>query len=83
MGGVDDQMSEVLQRVIAWSPADRITLARRILETLEPKTLTAAPVGRGRSFEEIREQFQTDSPVPDDATVRRWISEERLEKYGR
>jgi len=83
MGGVDDQISEVLRRVIAWSPADRITLARRILETLEPKSLTAAPVARGRLSEDIREQFQTDSPVPDDATVRRWISEERLEKYGR
>ena len=83
MGGIDDQVSEVLQRVVTWSPADRITLARRILETLERTTLTAAPVGRGRSLEEIREQFQTDSPVPDDATVRRWISEERLEKYGR
>jgi hypothetical protein len=83
MGCIDDQMSKVLQLVIGWSPADRITLARRILETLESTTLTAAPVGRGRSIEENREQFGTDSPVPDDATVRRWISEERMEKYGR
>ena len=76
-------MTEVLQRVTAWSPADRITLARRILETLEATALKAGSVGRGRSLEEIREQFQTDSPAPDDATVRRWISERRLEKYGR
>lgn len=83
MGGIDDQMSEVLQRVIAWSPAERITLARRILESLEHTPLTAPPVGRGRCLDEIPEQFQTESPVPDDATVRRWIREDRMEKYGR
>ena len=83
MGGIDDQMSKVLQFVIGWSPADRITLARRILETLETTTLATAQGGRARPIEEIREQFQTDNPIPDDATVRRWISEERMEKYGR
>jgi hypothetical protein len=83
MGDIDDQMSKVLQLVIGWSPADRIKLARRILETLESTTLAAAPGGRGRSLEEIREQFQPDNAIPDDATVRRWISEERMEKYGR
>lgn len=78
-----DPVSEVLDRVNAWPPAQRITLARRILETLEPMTLTATPIPRGRSMEEIRALFQIDRPAPDDETVRRWIDEHRLEKYGR
>ena len=27
--------------------------------------------------------FRTDRPAPDDETVRLWIDEHRMEKYGR
>ena len=37
---------------------------------------------RGPSAAEIIETFKSDRPPPDDATVRRWIDEYRMEKYG-
>jgi hypothetical protein len=29
-----------------------------------------------------RLRFKTDKPAPDDETVRQWIDEQRMEKYG-
>jgi hypothetical protein len=78
----NDPLNEVLVRVNTWPPAQRITLARRILEALEPMTLTATPTPRGRPIEELLALFRTDRPAPDDETVRRWIDEHRMEKYG-
>jgi hypothetical protein len=76
-----NDLSEVLNRVKDWTPAQRITLARRILETLE----TAQQPARGlpaRSVQELIGIGAGDSPPPDDETVRRWIDEHRMEKYG-
>lgn len=75
------ELHEVLDRVKAWSPESRITLARRILETLE-----AAPLaGRRRPARSVRELIGIgagEATPPDDETVRRWIDEHRVEKYG-
>ena len=38
-----DPMSEVLDRVNTWSPAQGITLARRILESLEARLISEPP----------------------------------------
>jgi hypothetical protein len=76
-----NELSEVLDRVKSWSPESRIVLARRILETLE----TAQPSTRGHTARSVRELIGIgagDSPPPDDKTVRRWIDEHRMEKYG-
>lgn len=43
---------------------------------------TPPPIPRGRSSAEIRRDFGTDKPAPDDETVKRWIDEHRMEKYG-
>jgi hypothetical protein len=40
------ELAEVLDRVEAWPPAWKITLARRILEGLETREQPAAPRGR-------------------------------------
>jgi hypothetical protein len=75
------ELSDVLNRVKTWPATQRITLARRILETLE-----AAPrATRGLSARSVQELIGIgagDSPPPDDETVRRWIDEHRMEKYG-
>ena len=43
----------------------------------------APPIPRGPSAAEIAAMFKTDKPAPDDATVKQWIDEHRMEKYGR
>ncbi len=75
------ELAEVLDRVKRWSDADRFALVKGVLETLAPGEVQPARVPRGRSVEEILETYQTDKPAPDDETVRRWIDEQRVEKY--
>jgi hypothetical protein len=75
------ELTDVLCRVSKWSPESRIVLARRILETLERPQRPARGV-RGRSVQELIGLGAGDSPAPDDETVRRWIAEHRMEKYG-
>jgi hypothetical protein len=78
------QIAELLQRIQNWPPAMRIGLARRILETLESppgEQLTRRPP-RGPSAAEVAAMFKTDKPALDDATVKQWIDERHMEKYG-
>jgi hypothetical protein len=75
------EMTDVLTRVKNWSPESRIALARRILETLErPQQPTRELTSR--SVQVLIGLGRGDSPAPDDDTVRRWIDEHRMEKYG-
>ena len=76
-----NEVTDVLNRVKNWSPESRIVLARRILETLEAPNRPTR--GRpARSVQELIGLGAGDSPAPDDETVRRWIAEQRMEKYG-
>jgi hypothetical protein len=79
------EISDLVQRVQGWPPSVRIALARQILETLETPALETrlAERPRGLSSAEIAARFRTDKPAPDDATVKRWIEEHRMEKYGK
>jgi hypothetical protein len=75
------ELTDVLKRVSNWSPESRIVLARRILETLESPHRPA----RGLTARSVRELIGLgagNAPAPDDETVRRWIAEHRMEKYG-
>jgi hypothetical protein len=74
------EISEVVARVAAWPPAERIKLARKILETVE--TAGEKRSSRGYSAAEVIALLQIRQPAPDDQTVRRWIDEHRTEKYG-
>ena len=38
---------------------------------------------RGRSAEEVHARLNIKGPAPDDETVKQWIDEHRMEKYGR
>lgn len=78
------EITSVVQRVQSWPVPMRISVARQILETVEgavmPKPSPTRP--RGYSAEEVRAILKIDKPGPDDATVKQWIEEHRLEKYG-
>jgi hypothetical protein len=76
------ELTDVLNRVKTWPVASRIALVKEVLETLTPATSESPSVPRGPSAAEIIETFKTDRPAPDDATIRQWIDEHRMEKYG-
>jgi hypothetical protein len=79
------ELTDVLNRVKTWPTTLRITLARKILESLDKAERPAAPPDpktRGLSAAEVQGLLMTDRPPPDDATVERWVEERRMEKYG-
>jgi hypothetical protein len=75
------EVTEILERVRDWPPETRVTLARRILASV-PRPDRPAPRS-GYWAAEVIAALQMPQPAPDDATVKRWIEEERMEKYGR
>jgi len=79
------EIAGVLSRVRSWPAATRVALARRILETLEspPVEQPLPRPPRGPSAAEVAALFKTDRPAPDGATVKQWIDEHRMEKYGK
>ena len=80
-----NEIADVVDRVKSWPAAMRITLARKILESVEkaagpePTPLSA----RGPSAAEVMAMFKTDRPAPNDAEVSQWIDDHRMEKYGK
>ena len=79
------ELTDILNRVTTWPTTLRITLARKILESVDHVEAPAAPPAsktRGLSAAEVRALIKTDRPPPDDETVERWIDEYRMEKYG-
>jgi hypothetical protein len=79
------EIAAVVQRVQSWPAPMRIALARQILETLEGLSAPAPPskLPRGPSAAEVAALFKTDKPAPDDTTVKQWIDDYRMEKYGK
>ncbi len=78
------EIAEVVSRVRSWPAAMRVALARRILETLDSPVEEPAPqLPRGPTAAEVVARFKTDKPAPDDATVKQWIDEYRMKKYGK
>ena len=79
------ELTDVLNRVKDWPTPLRLTLARRILETIETSEVLPVPPPKPRGFSaaEIQALLKTDRPAPDDQTVEQWIDEYRMEKYGR
>ncbi len=73
-------VTDILDRVRAWPPEKRVNLAHRILESVSDAEST--PRQPGYSAAEVIAALQMPQPAPDDATVKRWIDEGRLEKYG-
>jgi hypothetical protein len=79
------EFTDILNRVTTWPTTLRITLARKILESVDQVEAQAPPTiskPRGLSAAEVRALIKTDRVPPDDETVERWIDEHRMEKYG-
>ena len=76
------ELTDVLDRVKTWPVENRIALVKQVLQTLTPATSGRSSVPRGPTAAEIIEVFKSDRPPPDDATVRQWIHDHRMEKYG-
>jgi len=75
-----DELQKVIARVAEWPAHDRITLARKILETVED---IATPAQKGLRGEEVIKLLQIPQPAPDDDECVQIIEEQRLRKYGR
>jgi hypothetical protein len=85
------EYSDMLNRVKEWPAAQRITLARRILETLESKPPDLAVHSqprpaegptRGVPVEQVLGMLRTDREPPSDDECRQIVEEERWKKYG-
>ncbi len=84
--GEATELTDVLNRVKTWPTTLQITLAHKILESLDNAEAPAAAATvkvRGLKAAEIQGLLKTDRLPPDDETVERWIDEHRMEKYGR
>ena len=75
------EFTDILDRVTSWPPERRITLARRVLESVDTSPASQGP-RRGYSAAEVIALLNMPQPAPDDATVKRWTDERRIEKYG-
>jgi hypothetical protein len=76
-----NELTDILERVKTWSTPLRITLARRILETLDDQPIVQEPPRR-KSLKQILGMLKTDTPPPTDEECERIVEEERMRKYG-
>jgi hypothetical protein len=74
-----NDLSDVLNRVKDWPPAQRITLARRILETVETHPTGAPP--RTGSLKGLIGILKTGAPPPTDDECRAMLEEELIKKH--
>ncbi len=67
------ELTDILNRVTTWPTTLRITLARKILESLDSaESPTASPSGKlvqGLSAAEVQALLETGRPSPDDEAV--------------
>ena len=75
----EQDISSILERVKPWPEEDRVALAYMILRDMRKRTREPAP---RRTLDRAIGVARGSSPPPDDATVKRWIEEHRLRKYG-
>ena len=85
MSSVETQeVTNVWQRVTSWPDQMKWDLASRLLKSISDRSHGPATAEkRGPPVEEMVGLAATSEPPPDDAQVREWLVERRLEKYGR
>jgi hypothetical protein len=76
-----EEFQAAFEEARSWPAQDRLSLVQMLLATLgaDLKPREFVP----RSAEEISAGAAGKGPPPDDETVKQWIQEHRLEKYGR
>ncbi len=80
------ELMDVLNRVMTWTTTVRITLARKILESLDqaetPPAAPPTPKTRGFSAAGAQRLLKTDRPPSDDVECRAILEEELMKKYS-
>jgi hypothetical protein len=71
----------VLDQLKTWPAAERLRLARMILETLEAGAPERPP--RARSLKDLLGMLKTDAPPPTDEECRALLEEELIKKHLR
>jgi hypothetical protein len=74
-----------LKTAVARLPDEELAAFARWFEAFLEAQSAASPSRqspRRLSSAEIAARFKTDKPAPDDPTVRKWMDEQRMEKYG-
>ena len=74
------EMASVLSRVESWPVEDRVALARKIMESVHPKSPRRS---RGRSADEVIQSLNIPQPAPSDFECQQILEEELLRKYGK
>ncbi|MBY0523952.1 MAG: hypothetical protein K2R98_11170 [Gemmataceae bacterium] len=75
-----DDVTDMLNRVSTWPPDKRLSLAQRLLATLEHDL---APQARPRkSLGDLLGLLQQQGPPPTDEECAKILDEERLKKYA-
>lgn len=74
------QYRTVVEQVKAWPADERLALVQDILRTLEPQ-LGMIDQQEG-TLDKALGLLASQYPAPTDDTVRQWIRERRVEKYG-
>ncbi len=74
-----EEFERVITRVSAWPEHDRITLARKILETVEGRPDQER---RGYTAQEVIDLLKIHGPAPDDPQCQQILEEELVRKHG-
>ncbi len=76
------QVADIIECVKTWPATMRVTLARRILETIDaPSVPEPVRRQRGPTAAEVAAMFKIDKPAPSDEECQRILEEELSEKY--
>jgi hypothetical protein len=75
----ESEITSILQQVKPWPEEDRVALAYEILRDMRHQPREPAPRNTARAALGIA---RGEGPAPDDATVKQWIEEYRMRKYG-
>jgi len=75
----EQDIQRIIEQIKIWPDQDRVALAYRILRDIRKQTRQPPPRNTANRALGIA---AGEGPPPDDATVRRWIEEHRMRKYG-
>ena len=75
----EQDIESIIAKVKPWPEEDRVALAYLILRDMRTKTREPAP---RHTLDRALGMARGASVPPDDATVRKWVEEHRLRKYG-
>jgi hypothetical protein len=75
----ESEIQSIISRVKPWAEEDRVALAYLILRDMRTKTREPAP---RHTLDRALGIARGATPPPDDATVKRWMDEHRVRKYG-